>query len=210
VAPRLPDPTALRRLLESESARRTVLQDNRFWKVAPMTDVPGVAHGIVEITKGQRNKFEIDKVSGLIRLDRYLSASCHYPVDYGFVPQTLAEDGDPLDLIVMVREPTFCGCLVQARVVGLLRMYEKGDEDVKVLAVPQRDPFFKGARSLDDLPQAFLDEVEHFFNVYKQLEGGKIETLGWGTTQEALALIQVSHRMYLDALEILAAAPHQG
>src|SRR5438105_4927405 len=114
------------KLLENPDARKTALQKNLFYGVPALTEIPGVAYAIVEIPKGHRNKYEVDKKSGLIRLDRYLSSSTHYPLDYGIIPQTLAGDGDPLDVIVMVREPTFAGCLIEARVIGLFRMIEKG------------------------------------------------------------------------------------
>src|SRR6478672_5410153 len=102
-----------------------------FDDVPPFTDTPKVVHAIVEIPKGSRNKFEVDKETGLIRLDRHLYSSSHYPGDYGFIPQTLAEDGDALDVLVMVNEPTFSGCLIATRVVGLFRMKDRGANDYK-------------------------------------------------------------------------------
>src|SRR5581483_12247244 len=107
-----------------------------YMSIPPGTDLPRVVHTIVEIPKGRRSKFEIDKKTGLMRLDRYLFSSSHYPGDYGFIPQTLAEDHDPLDILVMVNEPTFSGCLIEARVVGIFRMRDKGQNDYKVLGVP--------------------------------------------------------------------------
>src|SRR5687768_15674555 len=104
------------------------------------TDLPSVVNAIIEIPKGSRNKFEVDKKTGLIRLDRYLYSASHYPGDYGFIPQTLAADGDPLDILIMVNEPTFSGCLIEARVVGLFRMKDRGANDYKVLGVPNTDP----------------------------------------------------------------------
>src|SRR5947208_1659860 len=104
-----------------------------YLSIPPGPDIAGVVHTIVEIPKGSRNKFEVDKKTGLLRLDRYLYSSSHYPGDYGFIPQTLAEDGDPLDVLVMVNEPTFYGCLIEARVVGLFRMRDHGKNDYKVL-----------------------------------------------------------------------------
>src|SRR6185295_7915988 len=151
------------------------------------------------------------KKSGLIRLDRYLSSSTHYPLDYGIIPQTLAGDGDPLDVIVMVREPTFSGCLIEARVLGLFRMIEKGEHDEKVLACPLRDPFFKDVRELDDVPDAFLNEVEHFFNTYKQLEGSTVESFGWGSRADGMKCIHESMKVYEIACTLLAnhAPQHQ-
>src|SRR5207302_5971252 len=113
-----------------------------YSQIAPGPDIPKVVHAIVEIPKGRRSKFEVDKQTGLMRLDRYLYSSSHYPGDYGFIPQTLAEDGDALDVLVMVNEPTFSGCLIATRVVGLFRMKDKGKNDYKVLGVPHTDPLF--------------------------------------------------------------------
>src|SRR3954469_18349008 len=141
-----------------------------FADVPPGTDVPRVVNVIVEIPKGRRSKFEVDKKTGLMRLDRYLYSSSHYPGDYGFIPQTLADDGDALDAVVMVNEPTFSGCLIEARVVGLFKMTDNGKNDFKVLAVPHGDPLFGEFHNLRDVPSHFLKEVEHFFSTYKQLE----------------------------------------
>jgi inorganic pyrophosphatase len=157
--------------------RRTFHYD--YMMIPPGTDIPSVVNMIVEIPKGRRSKFELDKETGLIKLDRYLYSSSVYPGDYGFIPQTLAADGDPLDILVMVNEPTFSGCLIEARVVGMFRMKDKGSDDYKVLGVPNDDPLFGHVRKLEDVPPHFLLEVEHFFGTYKQLEGAHTESLGW-------------------------------
>lgn len=153
--------------------------------VPPGTDIPSVVNAIIEIPKGRRNKYEVDKSTGLMRLDRYLYSSSHYPGDYGFVPQTLAEDGDPLDILVMVNEPTFSGCLIAARVVGLFKMTDRGLNDYKVLGVPHTDPLFAEYQALEDVPTSYLREVEHFFATYKQLEGVEIKTEGWEPAKAA-------------------------
>lgn len=164
----------------------------------PYADVPPLAAGknavnaIVEIPKGHRNKFEVDKASGLFRLDRYLHSSSHYPGDYGFIPQTLAEDGDALDILILVNEETFTGCLIEARVLGIFRMKDQGVNDYKILAVPASDPLFNDTRALNDVPRAFLREVEHFFATYKQLEEKQIVTEGWGKTTAAMNEIEAS------------------
>src|SRR4051812_2249764 len=126
------------------------------------TDLPAVVHAIIEIPKGSRNKYEVDKKTGLIRLDRYLYSASHYPGDYGLIPQTLAAGGDPLDILGMGNEPTFPGCLIAARVVGMFRMRDRGKEDFKVLAVPHSDPLFGDYKTLDDVPHHFLREVSTF------------------------------------------------
>jgi inorganic pyrophosphatase len=167
-----------------------------FSDLPPGTDLPRVVNVIVEIPKGRRSKFELDKKTGLIRLDRYLYSSSHYPGDYGFIPQTLAEDGDPLDAVVMVNEPTFSGCLIEARVLGLFRMKDKGANDYKVFGVPHSDPLFAEVQSLNDVPKHFLREVEHFFGTYKQLEGAKVETLGWAPAADAIAEVKASVERY--------------
>jgi inorganic pyrophosphatase len=167
-----------------------------YMDIPPGEGLPSVVNAIVEIPKGRRSKFEIDKKTGLIRLDRYLYSSSHYPGDYGFIPQTLAEDGDALDILVMVNEPTFSGCLIEARVIGLFRMKDRGVNDFKILGVPNRDPLFAEYRNLRDAPSHFLREVEHFFATYKQLEGVTIETMGWATAQDAIAEVEASADRY--------------
>lgn len=158
-----------------------------FVNIPPGTNLPEVVNAIIEIPKGRRSKFEIDKETGLFRLDRYLFSSSHYPGDYGFIPHTLAEDGDALDVLVMVNEPTFTGCLIRARVIGLFKMIDKGANDFKVLGVPDTDPLFGEYRDLSDVPPHFLREVEHFFATYKQLEGSPTTTHGWTHAADGLA-----------------------
>jgi inorganic pyrophosphatase len=162
-----------------------------FMQIPAGSGLPSVVNAIVEIPKGRRNKFEVDKRTGLIKLDRYLFSSSHYPGDYGFIPQTLAEDGDQLDVLVMVNEPTFSGCLIETRVVGIFRMTDRGANDYKVLGVPHRDPLFAEFQDLHDVPAHFLREVEHFFATYKQLEGISVEVQGWADMQQAIA--EVTH-----------------
>ncbi|GJM43892.1 MAG: inorganic pyrophosphatase [Gemmatimonadota bacterium] len=163
-----------------------------FDNIDPRTSEPRVVRAIVEIPKGRRSKIELDKETGLFKLDRFLYSSSHYPGDYGFLPRTLAEDGDALDILVMVSEPTFTGCLIESRVVGVFRMRDRGSADYKVLAVPSRDPLFAEYHELKDVPPHFLREVEHFFLTYKQLEGGVTEADGWGDVEEALQVIDAS------------------
>lgn len=170
-----------------------------FAHVSPGTNIPSVVNAIVEIPKGRRSKFEVDKATGLMRLDRYLYSSSHYPGDYGFIPGTLAEDGDALDILVMVNEPTFSGCLIEARVVGLFKMTDRGHADYKVLGVPNTDPLFSEYTKLADVHNHYLREVEHFFATYKQLEGVTIETQGWDSAEAATAEVKASVVRYLEA-----------
>jgi inorganic pyrophosphatase len=128
---------------------------------------------VVEIPRGSRNKYEIDHDSGKIWLDRRLFTAMAYPADYGFIEGTLGEDGDPLDVLVLLDEPTFPGCHLMARPVGVFWMRDDAGPDAKVLAVPSNDPRFAAIRDLPDLPEHLLDEIRHFFEVYKQLEPNK-------------------------------------
>jgi inorganic pyrophosphatase len=163
-----------------------------YMMIPPGTDLPSVVNMIVEIPRGRRTKFEVCKKTGLIKMDRYLYSSAVYPGDYGFIPQTLADDGDPLDVLVMVNEPTFSGCLIETRMVGMFRLRDRGQNDFKVLGVPNGDPLFQEVTKLADLPAHFLREVEHFFTTYKQLEGVTTEPLGWAPPEEAVAEVRAS------------------
>ncbi len=159
-------------------------------------DVPEVIYVIVEIPKGSRNKYEYQKANGVIFLDRVLYSSMVYPGDYGLIPKTFYEDGDPLDIIVMVNEPTFPGCIIQARPIGMFRMLDRDQEDAKILAVPATDPSFNGYHDLSDVPQSYLNEVAHFFEVYKDLEGQRTKPIGWEDAAAAKAEILRSVTMY--------------
>lgn len=179
---------------------------DRYNHVPAGTHIPDVVNAIIEIPKGRRSKFEVDKVTGLMKLDRYLFSSSHYPGDYGFIPQTLAEDGDALDVLVMVNEPTFTGCLIEARAIGLFRMKDRGVNDFKILGVPNTDPLFAEFRDLRDVPPHFLREVEHFFAVYKQLEGATTEPMGWAPAADAILEVQLAVARHKSKLTSPAAA----
>lgn len=140
---------------------------------------------IVEIPRGSRNKYEFDPVSESIRLDRVLFSSVHYPGDYGFIAGTKCGDGDPLDVLILVEEPTFPGCRVRVRPIGVLQMKDEGNDDEKILAVPQGDPRFVGVNDLNDLPQHWLAEVKNFFATYKALEGKAASTGEWKGAKDA-------------------------
>ena len=133
----------------------------------------------VEVPSGSRNKYELDEELGAIVLDRRLFTSMAYPADYGFIEGTLGGDGDPLDALVFVGEPTFPGCRIRVRPIGMFRMTDEKGEDEKVLCVPLRDPMWSHVEGLDGIPQPLLDEIEHFFQVYKDLEGHAVETDGF-------------------------------
>ena len=151
---------------------------------------------LIEIPRGSRNKYEYDERRGRIRLDRVLYSSVHYPTDYGFIPDTLAPDGDHLDILVLTQEPTFPGCLIEARPIGGLDMADEKGADFKVLAVPVGDPRFAGTWTLDDLSPHWLREIETFFATYKLLEPKQTEVLGWHTVEEAWAIIEQTRERY--------------
>jgi inorganic pyrophosphatase len=135
---------------------------------------------VIEVPQGWRNKYEMDASTGRIRLDRMLFTSTRYPLDYGFIPGTLAEDGDPLDVMVMLGEPAFPGSYVTVRAVAVFWMKDEHGPDAKILAVPARDPRYDDLRDLRDIPAHLLAEVSHFFDVYKELEPGKgTDVRGW-------------------------------
>lgn len=157
---------------------------------------PEILNAIVEIPRGSRNKYELDKETGLIRFDRLLYSAVYYPADYGFIPRTLAKDGDPLDVLVMVSEATFPGCLILTRPVGAFIMEDEKGLDEKILTVPVRDPLQSEFHSLDDVPGHFLKEVQHFFSMYKDLEGIRTYVSGWEHRNKALEIIEGAVERY--------------
>jgi inorganic pyrophosphatase len=150
-----------------------------------VTEGVDVIDVVVEIPTGSRNKYEFDHERNLIRLDRRLFTAMAYPADYGFVPDTLAKDGDPLDALVMVEDPTFPGCLVRARVLGVFWMHDERGPDAKLITVLARDPLWDSANDLSDVPAHLLDEIEHFFQVYKDLGPGETTHTGGFDGREA-------------------------
>lgn len=144
---------------------------------------------IVEIPKGSRNKYETDAATGRIYLDRMLFTATVYPADYGFVPETLAADGDPLDAMVLLEEPTFPGCAIKARPIGVFAMEDEKGPDAKILCVPATDPRWAEVTGLDDLRPHLLEEMRHFFEVYKDLEPSKHSAVGGWDGPEAAALL---------------------
>jgi len=144
---------------------------------------------LIEIPKGSRNKYEYDFDLKKIRYDRMLFSSMMYPADYGFIPETLALDGDPLDVLVLVTEPTFPGCVMQVKPIGVFHMADDKGPDEKVLCVPVSDPIWNKLEDLSDMNPHLLKEIEHFFQVYKDLEHKKVDVEGWGDVHEAYAII---------------------
>ena len=154
---------------------------------------------VVEIPRFERNKYELDKTLGVFRLDRVLHSAVHYPGDHGFFPRTLAEDDDPLDVLIIMTLPVFPGCLVPVRPVGLFRMLDRGVPDDKVLAVPLHDPYAAEISDISDLPPHALKEIEHFFQVYKDLEGIRVQSLGWEGIESAHRVIAEAVVRYAEA-----------
>ena len=161
----------------------------RYIEVPIGEKAPEAFNVVVEIPKGSANKYEYDPELEVFRLDRTLYSPMHYPGDYGFVPSTIAADGDPLDALVLVESPTFSGCVIEARALGLLAMVDQGVEDLKLLCVPTKDPRQETVKNYSDVHPHRLREIEHFFGIYKELEGKETETRGWRSADEARQLI---------------------
>jgi inorganic pyrophosphatase len=157
---------------------------------------PAELNVVVEIPRGSRNKYELDKDTGFFKLDRLLYSAVHYPGDYGLIPRTLADDDDPLDALVMVTEPTFPGCLLAVRPVGVFRMRDDKGLDEKILAVPMKDPLYDEYHGLNAVPGHYLREVEHFFAIYKELEGVRTQIMGWDGRDTAFRIVNECRERY--------------
>ena len=153
----------------------------------------------VEIPKGSRNKYEYDQELGELTLDRFLSSSTVYPTDYGYLIGYLGRDGDPLDAMVCVSEPTFPGCVIPVKPIALFKMRDEKGEDDKIICVPLKDPGWNEAETLDDIPKQLQREISHFFSIYKELEGKAVEVEGWRSREEALAVIEEARKLQQQA-----------
>ena len=153
--------------------------------ITPGPSVPDILTAVIEIPRHSRNKYEIDKETGMFRLDRVLHSSVHYPGDYGFIPRTLGDDGDPLDIILVMTSPVFPGCLVEVRPVGIFHMVDRGAADEKIIAVPTHDPFTDEIHDITDIRTHALREIEHFFKVYKDLENVRVRSRGFDNVKVA-------------------------
>jgi inorganic pyrophosphatase len=152
----------------------------------------------IEIPKGSRNKYEFNEQVGRVVLDRFLSSSMVYPTDYGYLIGHRGRDGDPLDVMVCVSEPTFPGCVIPVKPIALFKMRDEAGEDDKIVCVPTHDPGWNIAETLDDITQQLQREITHFFSTYKQLEGKKVDVDGWKSREEALAVIEDAKRLQAD------------
>ena len=161
------------------------------WHGVPVgNQAPRIVNAIIEIPQGSRAKYEIDKESGLLRLDRIIYSSFYYPCNYGFIPQTYGEDKDPLDVLVITSQPVQALCLMDAKVVGVMQMVDSGDADDKVIAVAANDPSVNHYNNIEELPKHFFDELRHFFEEYKKLEKKTVVVEEFGDKATALKIVQ--------------------
>ena len=169
---------------------------NIWHDMNPSAITPSDFTAVIEISKGSSCKYELDKFTGLLRLDRVLYTSTHYPANYGFIPRTFADDGDPLDVLVLCSEPIQPLTLVRVFPIGVMRMIDSGAIDDKIIAVPFSDPSYNQNRSIDDLPPHIFDEIMHFFSVYKQLENKQTAVKELFNYKEAQEIISAAIESY--------------
>ncbi len=162
-------------------------------------NMPETVYSFIEIPKHSKNKYEYDTKLGVYKLDRVLHSSVHYPEAYGFIPSTLCGDGDPLDVMAIVTEPTFTGCFMEVRPIGVLKIVDDMGVDDKILAVFINDPFYKKIFDISMVSQHYLAEIENFFLTYKMLEFKKVESHGWFSSEEARKVIKQTHQAYFDS-----------
>ncbi len=164
-------------------------------------NAPDIINVIIEIPKGSKNKYEIDKETGLIMLDRALHTAQDYPFDYGFMPQSHWEDGDPLDVVVLTTYPLAPGILVKVRPVGVAHMIDDGESDAKIIAVPEKDPRFDDIQDLSDVNKHTIKEIEHFFLTYKQIQKKSVTIDSFGDKKEAIEAILKSQQQYVEKFQ---------
>jgi len=164
--------------------------------VSPGDHAPRIVNAIIEIPKGERAKYEIDKASGLLRMDRVIHSSFHYPINYGFIPQTLGDDKDPLDILVLSGISVQALCIVEARVIGVMQMIDSGDADDKIIAVAHTDPSVNYINNIEELPDHFFNELRHFFEEYKKLENKTVVVDQFQDKATALHIINDALKLY--------------
>lgn len=170
---------------------------NKLSDIDPGPNSPDTVRMVVEIPKNSTNKYEYDSALGVFKLDRALFSPIHYPGDYGFIPGTMSDDGDPADILTLVEEPSFPGCVIEVRPVAILDMIDSAAKDRKILAVPLHNPRYDQIRDMNDIPPHIRREIEHFFTVYKDLEGKKVVTQGWCGREDALLSVVSARQRYL-------------
>lgn len=163
------------------------------------SNAPDVVNAVIEIPQNEVNKYEYDKKLHVFRLDRNLHSPVHYPGDYGFIPSTLSGDGDALDVLVLVDTPSFTGCLLEVRPIGMLEMLDQGKTDEKILAVGLNNPRYKDLKNYTEVYTHILREIQHFFAIYKDLEGKRTELISWHDTEQARKTILESAERYAEA-----------
>ncbi|MFZ4500071.1 MAG: inorganic diphosphatase [Minisyncoccia bacterium] len=174
---------------------------NLLHEITAGNNVPDIINCIIEIPKGSKNKYEIDKETGLIMLDRAMHTSQDYPFDYGFMPQSHWEDGDPLDVVVLTTYPLAPGILVKVRPVGIVNMIDDGDSDAKIIAVPEKDPRWDDVQDLSDVNKHTVKEIEHFFLTYKQIQKKAVSIDSIGNKADAQAAILKSQELYKEKFQ---------
>ncbi|HAL56693.1 MAG TPA: inorganic diphosphatase [Bacteroidetes bacterium] len=166
-------------------------------KDLPIGDsAPRTVNAVVEIPKGSRNKYEYNMKLGVFQLDRVLYSSMHYPAAYGFVPSTLYEDGDPVDVLIVIDQPLHTGILIEVKPIGILKMEDEKGTDDKIISVAKHDPTYSSVDEVKKLPKHLLVEIEHFFTSYKELEGKHVKSFGWHGAKEARRAIVRSERAF--------------
>ena len=171
---------------------------NIWHDINPKRITAGRFYAVIEISKGGKNKYEMDKETGLLKLDRVLFTSTHYPANYGFIPRTYAKDGDPLDVLVLCSETIMPMTLVECKPIGVLKMIDDTKDDEKIIAVPVGDPNYSGYNDIKELPKHRFDEIRHFFQVYKMLEKGKeTQIKSISGAEKAKEVVQLSIESYI-------------
>ena len=171
---------------------------NPWHHVSPGDNLPGVVNGIIEIPKGTRAKYELDKESGLLRLDRVFYSSVYYPANYGFIPQSYCEDKDPLDILILSQIDVVPMCIVPGKVIGVMRMLDNGEADDKIIAVAEGDPSVSHINDISELPAHFISEMRSFFEDYKKLEKKTVVVEEFLDRETAIKILQDSFKMYDD------------
>ncbi len=169
---------------------------NPWHNVSPGNNLPETVNGIIEIPKGTRAKYELDKESGLLRLDRVLYSSVYYPANYGFIPQSYCDDNDPLDILILSQIDIVPMCIVPAKVIGVMRMLDNGEADDKIIAVAVGDPSVSHINDISELPQHFISELRNFFEDYKKLENKTVVVEEFFDRNTAIEILQDSFKMY--------------
>lgn len=169
--------------------------------IGPGEGAPRIVNAVIEIPQGSRAKYEIDKDTGLLKLDRVIYSSFYYPSNYGFIPQTYGDDKDPLDILVITSMPVQALCLMEAKVIGVMQMIDSGDADDKIIAVASNDPSVNHYNNIEELQKHFFDEMRHFFEEYKKLENKTVVVEEFGDKVKALKIVENGIRLYKETFK---------